>query len=346
LKKFQASWELSPRDSATSDAATDQAGLTAVEMIQAAESGRIRALYILGEDPAMTDPDSNHTRACLEACKFVVLQEILPSETAVYADIMLPGASFAEKDGTFTNTERRVQLVRKAIPSPGEARSDWQIIAEIARRVLELEKRQPKGPAAGWEYNHPTEILAEVAALTPSYAGISHSRLEQGDRLQWPVPNSAHAGTPILFQDGFPRGKGRFHAVEYLPAAELPDHEFPLLLTTGRVLYHWHGGELTRRVPELMELYAENLLEISPTDAARRGIVNEMSIRVRSRRGEMLAVAIITDRVANGVVFGTFHFPGIRNVNNLTIAALDPVAKIPEYKVCAVAVEPTSTRIE
>jgi formate dehydrogenase major subunit/formate dehydrogenase alpha subunit len=315
-------------------------GLTVTEMLPAFGAGRLRALYVLGEDPAMTEPDSNHVRHALAAGEFLALQEIFPSETAAFADVLLPGAAFAEKAGTFTSTERRVQLVRPAVVPPGEARADWAVTAELARRVLALQGRAPAGPHAGWDYEWPAQVLAEAAALTPSYGGVSHARLERGERLQWPVPHAAHPGTPVLYADGFPPGRPRFHAVDHLPPAERPDAEYPLVLTTGRVLYHWHGGEISRRARGLLAAYPEALVEISPEDAARGGLSNGQAVRVRSRRGAMIARAAVTDRVAAGVVFGTFHFPGPGNVNNLTVAALDPVAKIPEYKACAVAVEP------
>jgi formate dehydrogenase alpha subunit len=315
-------------------------GLTVTEMVEAFGQGRLRGLYVLGEDLAQTEPDLNHARACLAAGEFLVLQEIFPSETAEFADVLLPGAAFAEKFGTFTNTERRVQPVRQGVPPPGAARADWAITAELARRVLHLQGRQPRGPQAGWDYADAIQILAEVAALTPSYAGVSWARLERGDRLQWPVPHETHPGTPILHVDQFPRGLGRFHVVDHLPAAELPNDEFPFLLTTGRVIYHWHGGELTRRARGLQEVYSETWVEIHPDDASRIGLAEGEPIRLRSRRGLMVGRAHLTDRVPPGVVFGNFHFPGPQNVNNVTIAALDPVAKIPEFKVCAVAVEP------
>ena len=325
----------------------DKVGMTVTEMIPAAGEGKVRALYILGEDPALTDPDVNHVRECLDACEFIVLQEIFPSETAQFADVLLPGAAFAEKEGTFTNTERRIQRVRQAIDPPGAARPDWAITAEVARRMLPLEAREPAGPQAQWDYASPAQIMDEVAALTPSYAGVSHARLERGDQLYWPVKGMDHPGTPLLHIGQFTRGKGKFHAIDYLPAKELPDDEYPMILTTGRVLYHWHGGEMTRRAQGLLEIYPETLVEISPEDAARLGLngdptergASSRTVRVTSRRGEMVAQAVVTDRVSPGLVFANFHFPGAQNVNNLTIAALDPVAKIPEYKVCAVRIE-------
>jgi formate dehydrogenase alpha subunit len=315
---------------------SDTPGLTVVELLHQAGAGHIRALYILGEDPVMTDPDVNHIRTCLDASEFTVLQEIFPSQTVAYADVVLPGAAWAEKDGTFTNTERRIQLIRKAVEAPGEARPDWTITAALARRLLALDGRVPVGPQASWEYASPADIVDEIAALTPSYAGVSHARLHRGDRLHWPVWDPAHAGTPILHVGQFTRGKGKFHACEHLPAAELPDADYPLYLTTGRVLYHWHGGEMTRRTQGLLAVYPEALVEISPEDAATLHLTDTSLIRVTSRRGDMVARAVITERVAPGVIFGNFHFPGVQNVNNLTIAALDPLAKIPEYKVCAV----------
>jgi formate dehydrogenase alpha subunit len=317
----------------------DEPGLTVTEQIPLAETGQVRALYIMGENPLMTDPDVNHVRECLRAAEFIVLQEIFPSETSRFADVLLPGTAWAEKDGTFTNTERRIQTVRTAVDSPGEARADWRIIADLAHRVLALRGRRPAGPQAGWDFDSPEEILAEINSLTPAYKGITQDRLEQGENLHWPAPDAAHPGTPILHIGQFTRGPGKFHACDHLPARELPDGEYPFFLTTGRVLYHWHGGEMTRRSAGLNAVYPESLVEISPEDAGRIGLNGANKVRVQSRRGEVLAKAVITDRVAPGVVFGNFHFPGEQNVNNLTIAALDPIARIPEYKVCAVRVE-------
>jgi formate dehydrogenase alpha subunit len=341
--KFDAAWALEPRvegrHGTPNLGLSCKPGLTVTEMVDAFGTGGLRALYVLGEDLAMTEPDVNHARKCLESGEFLVLQEIFPSETAAFADVLLPGASFAEKSGTFTNTERRIQLVRQAVVPPDDARPDWAITADLARRTLAREGRVASGSHAGWDYRDTAQILEEVAALLPSYAGISHARLERGDRLQWPVPSASHPGTPVLHVGRFSRGRGKFHTIDYLPAAELPDAEYPLVLTTGRVLYHWHGGELSRRARGLLEAYPEALVEVSPEDAAEIGLNGRPAVRVRSRRGEMVARAVITDRVAPGVVFGNFHFPGPPNVNNLTLGALDPLAKIPEYKVCAVTIE-------
>jgi formate dehydrogenase alpha subunit len=339
-EKFARAWAVQTTDGESPGVPMfgETPGLTVVELIHQAGAGHVRALYILGEDPVMTDPDVNHIRACLDASEFMVLQEIFPSETFAYADVVLPGAAWAEKEGTFTNTERRIQLVRKAVEAPGAARPDWAITAALARRLLTLSGRTPVGPQAGWEYASPAHVMDEIAALTPSYGGVSHARLQRGDNLHWPVWDAAHPGTPILHVGQFTRGQGKFHACEHLPAAELPDAAYPLYLTTGRVLYHWHGGEMTRRTPGLLAVYPETLVEISPEDAATLGLNDGALVRLTSRRGEMIARAIITERVAPGVVFGNFHFPGTKNVNNLTIAALDPIAKIPEYKVCAVRI--------
>jgi len=336
-KKFAEAWALG----GGADVRLSEApGLTVTEMVGAAGEGRLRALFIMGENPAMTDPDLNHVRKSLEAAEFIVLQEIFPSETAAYADVLLPAAAWAEKDGTFTNTERRVQRVREAVDPPGEARPDWAIVAELAARMLALQDRTPAGRWAGWDYASPAKILEEVAALTPQYAGISFHRLDGGETLHWPVTGPEHPGTPILHRERFTRGLGRFHVVEHLAPREEPDGDYPLLLTTGRVLYHWHGGEMTRRSPGLNSLCPEPEIEINPVDARRNGVREGELMRLSSRRGELEARAWVTDRVPEGVVFGNFHFPAAGNVNNLTILALDPVAKIPEYKVCAVRASP------
>jgi formate dehydrogenase alpha subunit len=329
-KKFEAAWGVT---------LPDKVGMTVTEMIPAAGEDKIKALYILGEDPVMSDPDSTHIRHCLNTCEFTVLQEIFPSETSKYADVLLPGVSFAEKTGTFTNTERRVQMVRKAIDPLGDARPDWWIITELAKRMIGEGKRQVRlAPFSGWNYTDPAQIMDEVAALTPSYAGVSYARLERGEQLQWPVRDLTHPGTPILHIGQFARGLGKFAPVEHIPPAEVPDDDYPMVLSTGRVLYHWHGGEMTRRAKGLLEIYSEALIEINPDDAQHLGLDGHKRVRVSSRRGSIEAEAWITDRVPPGMVYANFHFPEA-SANELTIAALDPIAKIPEYKVCAVKVE-------
>jgi formate dehydrogenase major subunit/formate dehydrogenase alpha subunit len=328
-KKFEAAWGVS---------LSPNLGKTVTEMIPDILEGKTHALYILGEDPVMSDPDTAHIRHCLEACDFLVLQEIFPSETAPYADVLLPGVSFAEKSGTFTNTERRIQLVRQALQPIGEARQDWQIIAEVAERLLGDRLTAPDAPYTGWNYASPAEVMSEISALTPSYGGVSHERLERGETFQWPVKDSTHPGTPILHVGKFTRGLGKFTPIEHIPPAELPDDQYPMVLSSGRVLYHWHGGELTRRAQGLLAIYPKPLIELNVNDAERLGVNGRRRVRVSSRRGSIEAEAWVTDRVPPGMVYANFHFPEA-SVNQLTIAALDPVSKIPEYKVCAVKVE-------
>lgn len=314
-------------------------GLTVTEMIPNLANGSVKALYILGEDPVMSDPDTSHIRHCLESADFIVLQEIFPTETAPYADVLLPGVSFAEKTGTFTNTERRVQMVRKAIKPLGDARPDWWITSEVAKRMISGGGREIQpGKYAAWDYPDTNSIMTEINALTPSYGGITHSRLENGKGLQWPCTTLEHPGTPILHTKQFARGRGKFMPIDHVPPAELPDDDYPMFLNTGRVLYHYHGGEMTRRARGLLAVYKQPLVEINPDDAARLHIVNERRVKISSRRGAIEAQAWVTDRVPPGMVYANFHFPEA-SANELTIAALDPVAKIPEYKVSAVKVE-------
>lgn len=312
-------------------------GLTVVDMLNAAETGKVKALFILGENPMMTDPDINHVRQCLKSLDFLVVQDIFLSETAQLADVVLPGAPFAEKDGTFTNTERRIQRVRKAIVPPGNARADWVIIRDLGKRLAKrMGLEDNPAPYAGWDYEHPSEIMDEITALTPIYGGINYDRIDDVG-LPWPCPSSDHPGTTILHVGKFSRGLGKFSGVEWMPPVEEPDEEYPLVLTTGRVLYHWHGGDMTRRT-NLELLYPEALVEINPQDAGSLCIENGEMVTVSSRRGQVTAKAEVTERPLPGVVFMTFHFKEAA-ANLLTIAALDPVAKIPEFKACAVRVE-------
>jgi predicted molibdopterin-dependent oxidoreductase YjgC len=330
-EKFEKAW------GATGD---KKVGLTVTEMMPGILEGKIRALYVLGEDPIMSDPDTNHIRHCLKSIDFLVLQEIFPSETSVYADVLLPGVTFAEKTGTFTSTERRVQMVRQAIPIVGDARDDWWITAEIAKRILNEtpDRVQNEAPYSSWNYRDTSDILSEINALTPSYGGITHARLEKGERLQWPCPTLDHPGTPVLHTKQFARGKGKFMPIDHVPPAESPDDDYPILLSTGRVLYHWHGGQMTRRAQGLMQVYGEALIEINPNDAEKLGLNGKKIVRVTSRRGAIEAQAWVTDRVPPGMVYANFHFPDA-SANELTHASLDPVSKIPEYKISAVKVE-------
>lgn len=304
----------------------DKVGLSVVEMLQAAKEGKVRGMYIMGENPALSDPDTTHVIEALEALDFLVVQDIFLSETAKLADVVLPAVSFAEKDGTFTNTERRVQRIRKAIEPIGQAKPDWLIITELATRM--------GYPMA---YESPKQIMEEIARLTPSYGGMSYDRLEGGG-LQWPCPTQDHPGTRFLHEGKFTRGLGKFTPVEYIPPAELPDKDYPLVLTTGRVLYHFHTGTMTRRVKGLNEIYPEGLVEINPDDAEKLQVLDGSVVKVTSRRGSVTTKASITERVPAGTVFMTFHFREAA-ANVLTNPALDPVAKIPELKVCAVKVE-------
>jgi len=315
-------------------------GLTVTEMVPGILEGKTHALYVLGEDPVMSDPDTKHIRHCFASIDFLVLQEIFPSETAAYADVLLPGVTFAEKTGTVTNTERRVQMVHQAIPKLGDAQDDWWITAELAKRILTstLNRVPSDAPFSGWEYASTSEIMDEINALTASYGGITHARLEAGERLQWPCPTLDHPGTPILHTKQFTRGKGKFMPIDHVPPAEKPDDDYPMIMSTGRVLYHWHGGQMTRRAEGLMQVYGQALIEVNPNDAEKWGLAENQFVRVTSRRGHIEAQAWVTDRVPPGMVYANFHFPNA-SANELTQAVLDPVAKIPEYKVTAVKVE-------
>lgn len=301
-------------------------GLTIVEVIENASKGKIKGLFILGENPMVSDPDLHHVEDGLKKLDFLVVQDIFLTETARLAHVVLPAACFAEKDGTFTNTERRVQLVRKAVEPPGEARVEWEVICDLASRM-------------GYEMSYPNveAIFDEIASVTPSYAGMDYSRLAKGG-LQWPCPTKDHPGTKFLHKDKFVRGKGLFHAIHWIPPAEVPDQAYPFLLTTGRVLYQYHTGTMSRRSIGLNERYPECLVEINRTDAENLGVANGDTVRVISRRGRIEAKACVGDVTDVGTVFIPFHFNEAA-VNKLTIAALDPIAKIPEYKVCAVKLE-------
>jgi formate dehydrogenase alpha subunit len=302
-------------------------GLTLVEILEAAYQRKIKALYLIGENPVLSDPDSQHVREALSRLEFFVVQDIFPTETAEYAHVVLPGASFAEKDGTFTNTERRVQRVRKAIEPISDSKPDWWIICQVAQRL----------GAKGFSYSHPLEIMEEIRNLTPSYGGISYQRLADGG-LQWPCPNDDHPGTPILHTNSFVRGKGRFIPLKYIPPGEMPDENYPLILTTGRSLYHFHTGTMTRKVAGLNIIEPEGVVEISPKDASQLGIAQDDKVKVSSRRGAVVVKAKVTEALSSGVVFMTFHFAESA-ANILTNPKLDPVSKIPELKVSAVKVE-------
>lgn len=306
-------------------------GLTVTEMINAAGDGRLRALYIMGENPMIADPDINHARHCLEQAEFLIVQDIFLSETAQLAHVVLPGASFAEKEGTFTATDRRVQQVRKAIDPVGQARPDWQIICQLARQM----------GAIGFDFDTPEEVMGEISRLTPSYAGINYERLEELGSLQWPCPALDHPGTPYLHKGKFARGLGKFFPIPFKEAAELPDEEYPYTLTTGRLMFHFHTGTMTRRSEKLDKEVPAAYVEIHPDDAVQIGLNGNRRVRVSSRRGQIELDVRITEGIKPGIVFIPFHFAEAA-ANALTNAAIDPVAKIPEYKVCAVKIEPVT----
>jgi formate dehydrogenase alpha subunit len=301
-------------------------GMTMTEMLPGVSRGEIKALYIMGENPALTDPDSDHAIKAMQELEFLVVQDLFLTETGKLAHVVLPAASFAEKDGTFANTERRVARVRQAIHPVGQAKPDWQIVCELGNRL--------GYPMA---YASPEEIFDEIRKVTPAYAGITYKRLDAGG-LQWPCPDIEHPGTVYLHKDRFARGKGMFFGIEHKDPAEMPDAEYPLYLTTGRILYQYHSGTMSRRAAGLVEKAPECQVELAATDAARYGIGEGDRVRVRTRRGEITAQAQISTRAMPGTIFLPFHYAEA-SANKLTNAALDPVSKIPEYKVCAVQIE-------
>jgi formate dehydrogenase alpha subunit len=317
-KKFEIAWrsDLNPTP-----------GLTLTEMLDAAYDGKIKAIYVMGENPILSDADANHTEKALKKLEFLVVQDLFLTETARLADVVLPAVSFAEKNGTFTNTERRIQRVRKAIEPVGNSKPDWWIICQLARKMSDKD----------FDFENPSEIMEEIARLTPSYGGVIYERLEECG-LQWPCPTKDHPGTPILHVGRFVCGLGKFAPLQYKPPAELPDKEYPLVLTTGRNLYHYHTGTMTRKVAGLNTIEPEGVIEINPSDASSLKIKDGDKVKVVSRRGEVITKAKVTEESPPKVVYMTFHFAESA-ANLLTNAALDPVAKIPEFKVCAVRVE-------
>jgi formate dehydrogenase alpha subunit len=313
-KKFEAAWQVK---------LPSAAGLTLVEMMHSAQSGKIRGMYIMGEEPALTDPDSTQVKEALKKLDFLVVQNIFLGETGLYADVVLPGASFAEKDGTFTNTERRVQRVRKAIPPIAKSRPDWEIIAELSSKM-----------GYPMEYCHPSDIRDEISGLTPIYAGINYARISKSG-LQWPCRNSQDPGTRYLHSTAFTRGKGKFVPVEYDPAADSRNPRFPINLTTGRNLYHWHGGTISRQSPGLAEICPEGRVEINPQQAASLGCSAGDLVEISSPQGKIYATVEVSEKSPPGMVFMPFHFKELP-VNELTSDALDPIAKIAGFKICPV----------
>ncbi|HNQ78679.1 MAG TPA: formate dehydrogenase subunit alpha [Acidobacteriota bacterium] len=298
-------------------------GLTVTEILGSAAKGGIKALYIMGENPMVSDPDIKHVKESLEKLDFLAVQDIFLTETARLAHVVLPAVTFAEKDGTYTTTDRRVQLARKAIEPIGESKPDWEIISLLAKKMGSNE----------FNYGSPADIMDEMARITPIYGGISYDRLKVNG-LQWPCPTKEHPGTPILHKEKFSRGKGKFWAIEFKEPAELPDAEYPFILTTGRTIFHYHTGTMSRRVDILNKEVPTGYLEINPADAARLGISEGSKVVVSTRRGEIEIDAKVTERVKEGVVFVPFHFAECA-ANMLTNTAIDPQAKIPEFKACA-----------
>jgi formate dehydrogenase alpha subunit len=320
-KKFEEAWGVS---------LNPNPGQKLTEMMPAAIEGKIKAMYIMGENPVLTDPDTNHIIKALNSLDFFVFQDIFLNETAELADVVLPAASFAEKDGTFTNTERRVQRIRKAIEPIGESKPDWWIVGEIARRM----------GAKGFEYNNASELMDEIARLTPSYGGISYKRLNEGS-LQWPCTSDEHPGTCIMHSEIFsrPNGKGYFVPLKYRSPVEATSDEYPLLLMTGRRLYHYHST-MTRKVDVLNILMPEELAQINPWDAELIGVKSGDMVRVTSQQGEVDVRALVTTAVPVGMVAMAFHFaecPTNRLISSKP-ETLDPVTKTPAYKTCPVKI--------
>lgn len=320
IDKFEKAWHV-PLNRNT--------GLTSTKVLPAATAGNVKGLYIFGEDPIVTDPDTGHVRQALESLDFLVVQELFMTETAAYADVVLPGISYAEKDGTFTNTERRVQRVRKAVEPRGQAREDYEIFCEVMTRM--------GYPCA---YESAKEIMEEISAVTPSFGGINYERLEK-ESLQWPCRSLTDPGTPIMHVGSFARGKGLFKAIPYKQAQELPDEEYPYLMSTGRMLYHYNTRAMTGRTEGINQIANHSYIEINAVDAQALGIQEGDKVEVHSRRGKIETYAAVGNRVFPQEVFMTFHFPD-GNVNEITNAVFDDIATIPEYKVCAVVIKPVN----
>jgi predicted molibdopterin-dependent oxidoreductase YjgC len=319
-KKFERAWRVK---------LPSTVGLTLTDMMIKAIEGSLKCFYIIGEDQVRTDPDTHMIERALESLEFLVIQEIFLSETAKKADVILPGASFAEKEGTFTCAERRFQRVRAAI-KPISGKTDGDIIAEIAKRL-------------GYSMeSEPTKICAEMASLAPLYAGVSFARLEK-DGLQWPVPEKEHPGTPVVHLGKFRRGRGKFIPVKHRPPAEVPDKDYPFILSTGRLLFHYNTGTMTNRVSNLIREYPRNFVQINPEDAQKLGIRDRQTVRVETRRGELVVLSEVTDKVKKGVLWMSFHYSN-EPTNVLTNSAFDPVCRTGEYKACAARIEKVVSR--
>jgi predicted molibdopterin-dependent oxidoreductase YjgC len=299
-------------------------------MLPAAGEGKIRALYIFGENPMVADPNINHVRHCLENTEFLVVQDIFLTETAQLADVVLASASFAETDGTFTNSDRRIQRIRRAIDPIYKTKENWLIFCELAKTM----------GSQAFDFASAEAVMEEISQLTPSYGGIHYDRLETLGFLQWPCLTRDHPGTPYLHKGKFARGLGKFFAIDFKEAEELPDNEYPFLLTTGRIMFQYHTGSMTRRSPKLENEAPEAYIEIHSDDAKKIGLNGHKRVQVTSRRGQINVAVRITNRIRRGVVYIPFHWAEAA-ANELTNNALDPITKTPEYKVCAVKVEVT-----
>jgi formate dehydrogenase major subunit/formate dehydrogenase alpha subunit len=318
-QKFQEAWGAS---------LSEKEGLKSTEMIEHISKGDIKALYIMGENPILSDPNMNHTKESLKRLEFLLVQDIFLTETAELADVVLPAACFAEKNGTFINTERKVQLVRKAVEPPGDAKQDLWIITELSKRF-----------GYPMEYSSEEEVFEEFGSLWPAIAGITYGRLQKGG-IQWPCPTKDHPGTEFLYKAGFPRGKVSFTCVDYKSPQEIPDETYPFVLTTGRNLFQYHGGSMTRRVSPIEKHAGTPYIEINADDAEALGIKNGEKVKVSSRRGSIEIEARTTRKIPSGTVFIPMHYKEA-SANLLTIDALDPYAKTPEYKACAVKIDRT-----
>lgn len=312
-------------------------GLTATEMVDGAATGHVRAMFVMGENPMISEPNQTHARHALEHLEFLVCQDIFINETGEMADVILPATSFAEKDGTFTNSDRRVQRCRAAVPPVGQSRADWDILCDLGRRI---EQRLGLALTHGFQFTHPSEIWEEMRTLTPDFGGITYDRLEKEGGVHWPCPAADHPGTPYLFEDGFPRGRGKFWSIEFGTESEQPDEAYPFNMSTGRVLYHWHGSTMTGR-SALEEIFPEAVCEIHPADAEHLGVETGDWVEVASRRGAIKMRALVTGRSPRGTVFVPFHFAEAA-ANLLTLDKIDSRAKIPDYKNTAVKVELTT----
>ena len=314
-----------------------ESGLVVTDMVPAIDEGRIKAMYVTGENPLLSEPDLAHAEKSFRSLEFLVVQDIFLHETAQIADVVLPACSFAEKDGSFTNSERRVQRVRKVLEPVGNSKADWAIFCELAEKISSI-----TGEDFGSEfsYDHPSEIWDEFASLTPLVAGINYQRLENGG-IQWPCPTNDHPGTRYLYEKDFPRGnRAKFVAFEQgKPADELPTKRFPLILNTGRILYHWHGGTMTRRAHGLLARASVLQVAINPDDCDSYGLISGDKVRIKSRRGQMEAEVLVSEKMNSGEIFVPFVKLQEQAANFLTNAALDPDSRIPEYKVCAVRME-------